>query len=572
MTMRGTPKAMSANPDRSAGRTAGPLRGSALAADALSAVVLMAAAGAVYVWGFDGLAYGLGLGAGLVLLQLALLPGLAASGARSVPEFFHARYASRGVGLTASAAVAVSMAPLLIAQLMAAGLAASLLFGIGASAGIAIAGLGLIACFVLRPVTGAVWAGAIVFALMLVAVLVPTIELSTEWYGLPVPQLAYGNALWKAQTLEETLLFDDLADPTYMRTLIRPYLTLSLTNFLGLLLGIAAGTAGLAHVLSRHVMDAPARTARWGAVWGLGFAGLLLTATAAVAAYVKVALLTLVAGRVEIANLPEWVFAYGRIGLIEVCGRPATDLGSVTSACAELPDASPVLRLQDLTISPDAVLLALPDIAGLGTMMAGLVVAMVLVIAIVTAVGPLNAIAGALSGARAERPGLMIVIIAAAVVAAAALAAAARPSDVLTLTTWAFVLAGAGLLPALLAASWWCRASGAGLIAGMIAGLTVGLFYLIATRFFAVPFYETWTQLSSAGPMAREFFAEYKEAWMSAEPGAAKDAAWLVFDAHAQTMANWWGIRPVATALLALPAGLVALVVVSLLTPRRERG
>ena len=67
------------------------------------------------------------------------------------------------------------------------------------------------------------WAlGGLVFVAMLAAILVPTVQLSAEWYGLPVPQIAYANALWKAQGLEETLLYEDLADPTYMRTLIRP--------------------------------------------------------------------------------------------------------------------------------------------------------------------------------------------------------------------------------------------------------------------------------------------------------------------------------------------------------------
>ena len=77
--------------------------------------------------------------------------------------------------------------------------------------------------------------------------------------------------------------------------------------------------------------------------------------------------------------------------------------------------------------------------------------------------------------------------------------------------------------------------------------------------------------LSSAGPTAREIFAELKQAWIAAAPGAAKDAAWAALDAHAQTIANWWGIEGLAAALLALPVGFVALVVVSLVTPAPAR-
>jgi len=569
---RGMPSAMAATPNRSAGSAPAFVCGMGLAADTLSAAFLIGTAGAIYAWGFDGLAFGLGVGAGLLLMQLLIAPGLASSRARALPDFFAQRFDGGALRLIASAAVVVTMAPLLVAQLMAAGLAGARLLGSGFATAVAIAGVVLVACLALKRVVGAVWLAALVFALMLVAVLVPTIDLSSEWYGFPLPQLAYSNALWKVQELEETLLFDELADPTYMRTLVRPFLSLSLMNFLGLVLGVAAGTAAQAHVLARHVMARPGREARGGLVWALGFAALLLSATAAVAAYFRLSLMTLIAGRVEIANLPEWVVTFGRLGLLEVCGRPATDAASVTAACAELPDAGPVLRLQDLSVSPDMIFLALPDVAGLGAPIAGLVAAAVIVTAIVTADGPLRALVGALLGGREEPPQVLTCVIAAGAVALAGLAALTRPSDVLTVATWGFLLMAGGIFPALVAAVWWRRASAAGIAAGMLAGVGVGFAYLIATRYFAVDFYETFASLSSAGPMAQEFFGEYKDAWLAAGPGAAKEAAWRMLDTQAQSMADVWGVRPVATALLAMPVSIVVLVVVSLVTPRRERG
>ncbi len=93
----------------------------------------------------------------------------------------------------------------------------------------------------------------------------------------------------------------------------------------------------------------------------------------------------------------------------------------------------------------------------------------------------------------------------------------------------------------------------------MLAGLAVCLLYLVGTRYFAVGFFETWQSLSSAGhDGARRHSASCKQAWTSAAPGAAKDAAWAALDAHAQTIANWWGVRALAAALLALPVGIVA--------------
>jgi cation/acetate symporter len=103
----------------------------------------------------------------------------------------------------------------------------------------------------------------------------------------------------------------------------------------------------------------------------------------------------------------------------------------------------------------------------------------------------------------------------------------------------------------------------------MLTGLAVAVFYLVGTRYFAVAFFETFEGLSSAGPTARETFAELQQAW-SAAAGQASEAAWAAFDAHARTIANWWGIKGLAAALIALPVGFATLVLVSLVTPAAQ--
>ncbi len=44
---------------------------------------------------------------------------------------------------------------------------------------------------------------------------------------MPVPQIAYANALWQVQGLEETLLEQDLADPAFMKPMLGPFLSLT---------------------------------------------------------------------------------------------------------------------------------------------------------------------------------------------------------------------------------------------------------------------------------------------------------------------------------------------------------
>ncbi|MGZ5851417.1 MAG: hypothetical protein ACXWJH_02455, partial [Hyphomicrobium sp.] len=114
------------------------------------------------------------------------------------------------------------------------------------------------------------------------------------------------------------------------------------------------------------------------------------------------------------------------------------------------------------------------------------------------------------------------------------------------------------------------RANAPGAAAAIISGLAIAAAYIVATHIFAVGFFDSFSSLSGAGQMAAETFGELKQAWETAAPGAAKDAAWAALNQQAQSIANLWGIKNLATVVLALPVGIVALVVVSLVTPRQE--
>jgi len=41
----------------------------------------------------------------------------------------------------------------------------------------------------------------------------------------------------------------------------------------------------------------------------------------AIAAYARLSFIKLLADRTPLAELPSWIFTYGKLGLIEVCGR-----------------------------------------------------------------------------------------------------------------------------------------------------------------------------------------------------------------------------------------------------------
>jgi len=551
--------------------TSPALKGLALAADTISALFFLGLAGAVFAWGYDGLAFVLGLGGGYLLLQLLIAPHLPLAAASSLPDYFGKRY-GRIPRILASCTVILSMAILLAAQLMAAGLAGARLLQVNYAIGVAVGALALLAGFAVNGRAAGKWAAAVLFVVMLAAFIGPLVQVSTADYGVPVPQIAYSNAIWQAQSLEESLLEQDLADPAVLKPLLRPFLSLTPTNFFGVVLALSLGMAALPSVLSRHFLAPNAHAARWSAAFALLFGTLLITAAPALAAYAKVALLSLIGDRISLSALPAWIFSFGNLGLAEICGRAATDAAAVAQACSQLPDAPTVLRLQDLTLDPDMITLAMPDIVDLGGAWAGALAAAALAAALLTAGGPLGSIVTSLGGEETSGgPGLEPLAMAAAAIAVAAVIAVARPAGMLTLATWSFTLAAAALFPALVAGLWWRRANAYGAAAAILMGLVIAVIYIGGTQFFAVWLFGHFASLSSAGQMASETFDDLKQAWAAAAPGAAKDAAWLALEAHAQSIANLWGITNLATVVVALPVALVSLVAGSLLTPREAR-
>ena len=99
----------------------------------------------------------------------------------------------------------------------------------------------------------------------------------------------------------------------------------------------------------------------------------------------------------------------------------------------------------------------------------------------------------------------------------------------------------------------------------MVAGFGICLYYLLGTRYGAVGFYEMWSGLSTASAEGIAKYEELKAAWASATPDA-KEAAWLALDKHAQTIANWWGVKNLSAAAFGLPVGFLVMIVVSRLT------
>jgi cation/acetate symporter len=561
--------------------------GMATGADWMSGASFVGMAGTLYALGYDGLAFVLGWTGGYVLVAILIAPYLRKFGAYTVPDFLAERYGGsfpRFLGVIVLLACSFTY---VTAQIYATGIIGSRFLGIDFQIAVYAGLVGILLCSMLGGMKAVTWTQVAQYIVLIIAYLTPVIILSTQKFGLPIPQLTYGQALQDITAREGALIAQGLADAKTLKPHIQPFQTYDTLNFFGLILCLMVGTASLPHILMRYFTTPSVREARQSVAWSLLFIFLLYFTAPAYAAFAKLEVYNNVLGQ-PIANLPGWIYTYGGLGLVKVCGVAASTADVVRDACAKvMQHAGDVatfthnLRHQDFAIDNDVVVIATPEIAGMPYVIAGLVAAGGLAAALSTADGLLLAIANALShdiyykmidknaptGRRLVVARVLLVLVA----VAAAYTASTKPADILSMVAWAFSLAAAGLFPALVMGVWWKRTNGYGAAAGMIAGFGLCLYYLVGTRYFAPSFYETWSFLSNANDAAIAKYAELKGAWQSAAPDA-QAAALAAFDKHAQSIANWWGLRNISAALFALPLGFAVMWIVSLMTPAPSQG
>jgi cation/acetate symporter len=558
--------------------------GMATGADWMSGASFVGMAGTLFLLGYDGLAFVLGWTGGYVLVAILIAPFLRKFGAYTVPDFFSERYGGNFARFLAVIVLICCSFTYVTAQIFATGIIASRFLDMDFTVAVYVGLLGILLCSMLGGMKAVTWTQVAQYIVLIVAYLIPVVILSAKKYGIPLPQLTYGQAIQDITNLENQMAAkgliasakDAAGNAVAAKPHIKPFTTYDPLNYFALILCLMVGTASLPHILMRYFTTPSVREARSSVAWSLFFIFLLYFTAPAYAAFAKLEVYSLVAKGTQLADLPAWMYTYGKLGLVKVCGIDVMAAQEVMAACGKIANHPGVLRMQDLNINPDVIVLSTPEIAGMPYVIAGLVAAGGLAAALSTADGLLLAIANALShdmyykmvnpnASTATR--LVIARILLVVVAVlAAYTASTKPADILSMVAWAFSLAAAGIFPALVMGVWWKRANTAGAIAGMILGFGVCVYYLVGTRYFAVSFHELWGWLGTASKAQLDQFATLKQAWIAA-PEAGKAAAWAALDKHAQTIASWWGVRNISAALFGLPVGFLAIWIVSLLTP-----
>jgi cation/acetate symporter len=370
--------------------------GMATGADWMSAASFVGMAGTLFLLGYDGLAWVLGWTGGYVLVSILVGPYLRKFGAYTVPDFLAFRFGGNFARFLGVVVLVCCSFTYVTAQVFGTGIIASRFLGMQFEVAVFVGLSGILLCSMLGGMRAVTWTQIAQYIVLIIAYLTPIIILSTQRYGFPIPELTYGQAIADITAREQEMLAKGLTTAAALKPHIQPFLTYSPLNFFGIILCMMVGTASLPHILMRYFTTPSVREARQSVAWSLFFIFLLYFSAPAYAAFSKLEVYTEIIGR-DLANLRPWLFTWGELGLIKVCGKDAVNLQAVVDACKSVAGHPGFVRLQDFVINTDVIVLSTPEIAGLPYVISGLVAAGGLAAALSTADGLLLAIANALS-------------------------------------------------------------------------------------------------------------------------------------------------------------------------------
>ena len=469
------------------GGLSAPANGIATAAAFLSAGGVFGLAVAVFSDYRAGIAITLGWSLGFLLLAVLIAPYLRKSGTFGAADFLAFRFANRGVRLTAAVIVVLTLVPALAAAVATATLVTARLFALSAHTATVLVVFLILSGTVLGGMRSVTLAALAQYIVLAIAFVVPAAIVSTIAYSLPIPQIAAGLAYNDAAAIAAN---GDLARPLASRFL--PLIPAGSFQLIAATGALAAGVAALPHLLMRcaTVDDAPATRRSIG--WALIFVLVIALTVPAYATFARLALLRDLVGS-AITDLPDWLFALGRQGLVMLCGADATSASAAAQACAAMHGTAGAVAAPDLAVSGDIVVLSWGDIVDLPYV----VTALILVGALAAALAAANAMALAIAEAlghdlyaelidpkaSAGRRLIVTRLVLVATVLAAVWLGARHASDIFPLAAATLSLSAGGLFPALFLAVWWRRANGPGAIAGMIAGFAVTAAFIVGARY-----------------------------------------------------------------------------------------
>jgi cation/acetate symporter len=473
-----------------AGRSVPPVfNGMATAADWMSGASFVAMAGGIFMSGHPYMAFIVGWTGGYILVATLMAPYLRKFGCYTVPDFIGTRYGGKLTRFCAIVVLVVASFTYVTAQITATGTIAARAFLIPFEVGVWLGLFGILLCSMLGGMRAVTWTQVAQYIVLIIAYLIPIFWMSiAQGFGF-LPHLEYGAAVRRIMELEPligvgTQPTDTVAGLKALTTLhaTPPEGALAAWKFVTLVACMMIGTASLPHILMRYFTTPSVRDARTSVAWSLFFIFLLYFSAPALATFSKLQMIdpnlttSIIGASIDQVNALEWIQKWGAVGLLAIRDS----------------NADGILQINEFFLNPDIIVLATPEMAGLPYVISGLVAAGGMAAAMSTADGLLLAMANALSHdlyykiidpkAETRKRLLTARIMLLVIGVAGALVASLKLTGILGAVAWAFCFAMSGLFFPLVLGVWWKRANRQGATAGMVVGLGVGWWYLLAVR------------------------------------------------------------------------------------------
>ena len=273
--------------------------GMATGADWMSAASFVGMAGTLFLLGYDGLAWVLGWTGGFVLVSILVGPYLRKFGAYTVPDFMSFRFGGNFARFLAVIVLVCCSFTYVTAQVYGTGLIASRFLGMDFTVAVYVGLAGILLCSMLGGMRAVTWTQIAQYIVLIIAYLTPIVILSTKKYGIPIPELTYGQAIQEITAREQQMLQTGLRCDGRRR--LKPHIAavhqLQPLNFFGIIFCMMVGTASLPHILMRYFTTPSVREARQSVAWSLLFIFLLYFSAPAYAAFSKLEVYTNIIGR-----------------------------------------------------------------------------------------------------------------------------------------------------------------------------------------------------------------------------------------------------------------------------------
>lgn len=461
--------------------------GMATAADWMSAATFISMAGVLAVDGYDGSRYLMGWTGGFVLLTVLMVPFLRKFGKATVPDFIGDRFYSKAARLVAVVCAIFICLTYIMGQMRGVGVVFSQLFNIGIPLGVLI-GASIVFFYAgLGGMKGITYTQVAQYCVMAFSYTIPAIFIAIAMTNNVIPQLGFIGEYTNSEPAVPFLvklnqINADLGFSHYTSG------SLSTIDMFCITAALMCGTAGLPHVIVRFFTVKNVKAVRTSACWTLSFIAVIYLTAPTIGAFARVNLIESLDGKNK-EELPSWFAQFEETK--QMTWEDKNGDGMVQYRGPEKIKAG---EENELTFGKDIMVMANPHMAGLPQWVIALLMAGCIAAALSTAAGLLLVLSTSISHdlmkkvikpelsdkeeirwARGASLGALLV---------AAYFGINPPSTFVAKTVaFAFGLAASSFFPTLVMGIFSRRMNKEGAIAGMVAGITFTLGYIIYFQF-----------------------------------------------------------------------------------------